>query len=132
MEKIKLYIPGSPEYETMIRLVAGSACTMSGFDIEATEDVKTALFEACKLVSCHGENCWTDEYEIEYAIDSGYLQIKVEDICQCHSLEKNCKPCSKCPEEGEIGKVLIRSLMDEVEAGRTEDDNKFVRMVKKI
>ena len=131
MDKIRLSIPGKPEYRTMIRLMSGSVAALSGLDIDAAEDIKTCVSEACKLISCHGEDRFSDEYEIEYLVESGTIEIKIVDRCKCHSIEKKCKPCTHCPEDGELGKVVIRSLMDEMEFGKDADGYKFVKMVKK-
>lgn len=131
MDKIKLSIPGKPEYRTMIRLISGSVAALSGLDMDAAEDIKTCVFEACKLVSCHEEDNFSDEYEIEYLIEDGNIEIQILDKCKCHTLSKHCKPCNHCPDDGEIGKVVIRSLMDEVDFGKDEDGYKFVKMVKK-
>ena len=44
-------------------------------------------------------------------------------------MEKTNKRCIDCPNEGEIGKLLIRSLMDSVEVS-CEDDKKTIVMTK--
>lgn len=132
MDNLKISIPGKPEYLTMIRLVSGSLASVAGFDVDCIEDIKTSIAEACKIVSCHGEEGFSDKYEIDCNIDKNYLDITVRDDCDMHSIEKIKKPCLHCPQEGDIGKIVIRSLMNEVEFGRDEKGHKFVKMVKKI
>ena len=132
MDTIKISIPGKPEYKTMIRLDAGSVASMAGFDVETIEDIKNAVNEGCKLVSCHGEERWSDKYIIEYRFELGHMEVSVTDDCVCHTLKKNRKPCMHCPEDGEIGKLLIRTIMDEVEFGRDESNRKFIKMVKSV
>ena len=53
MDNLKFIIPGKPEYLTMVRLAISSIATTAGFDLDAVEDIKTAVCEACKNVSCH-------------------------------------------------------------------------------
>ena len=95
MDNLKISIPGKPEYLTMVRLAATSIASMAGFDIEAAEDIKTAVSEACKNVACHGSSGFSTKYEIECNVDKGSIEIIVRDDCDCHTLEKTCKPCDK-------------------------------------
>jgi serine/threonine-protein kinase RsbW len=132
MDNLKISIPGKPEYLTMVRLAATSIASMAGFDIEAAEDIKTAVSEACKNVACHGSSGFSTKYEIECNVDKGSIEIIVRDDCDCHTLEKTCKPCLNCPEEGDLGIIVIKTLMDDVEFGRDDSVHKFVKMGKKL
>lgn len=132
MDKVTFTIPGKPEYLTMVRLAIGSIATNAGFDIDATEDIKTAVSEACKNVSCHGFDGFSDKYEVRCNIEKGRLEVIVKDDCDCHTLEKLCKPCQNCPQEGDIGIYIIKSLMNEVEFGKSEDGRKEIKMVKSL
>ena len=132
MDRLVFSIPGKPEYLTMIRLAIGSVASTAGFDIDATEDIKTAVSEACKNVSCHGFDGFSDKYELVCNVEKGRIEVIIKDDCDCHSLEKLCKPCQNCPQEGDIGIYIIKSLMNEVEFGKSEDGRKAIRMVKKI
>ena len=132
MDRLVFTIPGKPEYLTMIRLAIGSVATTAGFDLDAAEDIKTAVSEACKNVSCHGFDGFSDKYELICNVEKGKMEIIVRDDCDCHSLEKLCKPCQNCPQEGDIGIYIIKSLMNEVEFGKTEKGRKEIRMVKEL
>ena len=45
-----------------------------------------AVSEACKNVSCHGEQGLSDQYEISFKMDEGYLEIKVvECVWKAHA-----------------------------------------------
>lgn len=132
MDKVTFTIPGKPEYLTMVRLAIGSIATNAGFDIDATEDIKTAVSEACKNVSCHGFDGFSDKYEVRCNIEKGRLEVIVKDDCDCHTLEKLCKPCQNCPQEGDIGIYIIKSLMNEVKFGKSEDGRKEIKMVKNL
>ena len=131
MDKLKIIIPGKPEYLTMVRLAIGSIATTAGFPLDDIEDIKTAVEEACKNVTCHGHDKRADEYEIECSIDTGRLEIKVTDICECHTLEKINKACRHCPGEGNIALYMMQTLMDEVTVDNV-DGRKSIKMVKTL
>ena len=131
MDKIKITIPGKPEYLTMVRLAIGSIATMAGFPVDEIEDIKTAVEEACKNVTCHGHDKRADEYEVECGVDAGRLEITITDICECHTLEKVEKACRHCPGEGNIALYMMQTLMDEVNV-KNEDGRKSIKMVKTL
>ncbi len=129
MDKLKITIPGKPEYLTMVRLAIGSIAKTAGFPVDDIEDIKTAVEEACKNVSCHGHEKRADQYEVECDVDTGRLEITVRDICECHTLEKLSKACQHCPGEGNIALYMMQTLMDEVSVEK-EDERKVIKMVK--
>ncbi len=127
-EKFKFVIPGRPEHISTVRLAVGSVAASCGFDVEETEDIKTATGEACQLVSCHEMAGYAKEYTVECETEPGRIVISV--INTSHELmEKTNKRCLDCPNEGEIGKLLIRTLMDSVEVS-CEEDRKTIIMTK--
>lgn len=132
MDNLKFTIPGKPEYLTMVRLAISSIAANAGFDLDAAEDIKTAVSEACKLVSCHGFDGFSDKYEVQCNVENGKMEIIVEDMCEEHTLEKHEKPCCNCPQEGDIGVFVIHSLMNEVEFGRENNRRKSIKMVKNV
>lgn len=132
MDKLKLTVPGKPEYLTGMRLFVGSVASNAGFDIEQCEDIKTAVGEACKNVSCHGAVGFSEEYQLICSVEEGKMEILVKDKCDVHTLEKIAKPCQNCPKEGDIGIFVIKSLMDELEYGQDEEGYKFIKMVKNV
>lgn len=132
MDTLKFTIPGKPEYLTMVRLAIGSVATTAGFDLDAVEDIKTAVSEACKNISCHGFDGYSDKYELQCNVEEGKIEISVKDDCDAHSLQKLSKPCQNCPSEGDIGIYVIQTLMNEVEFGRGEDGRKSIKMVKNL
>ncbi|NLD11837.1 MAG: histidine kinase [Clostridiales bacterium] len=132
MDNLKFIIPGKPEYLTMVRLAISSIATTAGFDLEAVEDMKTAVCEACKNVSCHGFDGFSDKYEVDCNVEEGRIEIIVKDACDSHTLQKLTKPCQNCPKEGDLGIFVIESLMNDVEFGRGDDGRKSIRMVKSI
>lgn len=131
MDKLSLKIPGKPEYIKGTRLFIGSVAANSGFDVEQCEDLKTAVSEACKNVSCHGSLGFSDEYEVACLIEQNKITVTVTDLSESHQLEKLNKPCKHCPKEGDLSIFIIRSLVDELEFGNNEDGLKYITMVKR-
>ena len=131
MDNLKITIPGKPEYLTMVRLAIGSIATTAGFPVDDIEDIKTAVEEACKNVTCHGHDKRADEYEIQCGVEAGRMEITVRDTCECHTLEKVNKACRHCPGEGNIALYMMQTLMDEVHVEH-EEERKVIRMVKAL
>ncbi len=132
MDNLSIKIPGKPEYLTMVRLAIGSIAKNAGFDVDDIEDIKNAVEEACKNVSCHGFEKHADQYEVACAVEEGRIEIAVRDDCDQHTLEKMAKPCRNCPNEGNLGIYVIQTLMDEVEIGKRENGRKEIKMVKAL
>jgi serine/threonine-protein kinase RsbW len=130
-DRAKFTIPGKPAYLTMVRLAIGAIADMMGFDIEEIEDIKTAVSEACKNISCHGLSGFAEEYTVECVADDKYLEIYVTDNSSGHVLEKVAKPCLDCPNEGNLGIFVIQSLMNEVELIDNTQGKKTIKMVKR-
>jgi len=130
-DKLKFTIPGKPEYLTMVRLAIGSVADTMGFDFEEIEDIKTAVSEACKNVSCHGLEGFAEEYSVECVAEEGCLEIYVTDSSGGQVLERLAKPCQVCPSEGNLAIFVIQSLMSEVEILDTAQGKKTIKMVKR-
>jgi len=132
MDNLKFIIPGKPEYLMMVRLAIGSIAKTAGFNLDDIEDIKTAVEEACKNVSCHGFDGYADQYEVQCSVENGRIEITVKDDCNEHTLEKLAKPCQNCPSEGNLAIYVIQSLMNEVEFGKEENGQKIIKMVKAL
>lgn len=131
MDKLSLKIPGKPEYIKGTRLFIGSVAANAGFDVEQCEDLKTAVSEACKNISCHGSLGFSDEYEVACLLEQNKIMVTVTDLSDSHQIEKLNKPCKHCPKEGDLSIFIIRSLVDELEFGDNEDGLKYITMVKR-
>lgn len=132
MDTLKFEIPGRPEYLRMVRLAISSVAATAGFDVEEIDDMKNAVCEACKNVTCHGFSGFSDLYLIELHVDRGAMEIIVRDECDQHTLEKMSYPCRKCPQEGDLGVYVIQSLVNEVKFTRDENGRKEIRMLKRV
>lgn len=129
-DKLKFVIPGKPQYITIVRLAAGSAADNAGFNVDEIEDIKTAVGEACKNISCHGSEGFAEQYEVECLIEEGRMEIYVTDTSSNHKLKKLKKPCLDCPNEGDLGLYIIQSLMNSVELIEGPNCKKTIKMIK--
>ena len=129
-DKLKFVIPGKPEYITMVRLAVGSIADTAGFDYEEIEDIKTAVSEACKNITCHGSEGFAEEYEVECIVEKDRIQITVRDTSEGHNLKKLKKPCLACPNEGNLSLYVINTLMSDVEIIKEENCKNTIKMIK--
>ena len=131
-DTIKFSIPGKPEYLQMVRMSLGALASGAGFDVDATDDIKVAVEEACKLIACHGHaGGFSESYEIEVLSEDEKMTVVVSDYCSCGTIDReNFKYCMNCPEEGNMSRVVIETLMDSFDVEVREDGNKRLTMVK--
>lgn len=127
---LKFSVPGNPEYAQVVKTAAQSAAGLADYTVEAVEDIGIAVGEACKLITCHGFDGWSNSYDIECIIEENQMQITISDECCKHEIKKDKRPCIDCPNEGNLGMLVIKSLMDEVEIIKGEGKEKSIRMVK--
>ena len=133
MDSLKIEVPGKPAYLSAVRLAIGSIAATAGFDLDAAEDIKTAVTEACKNVSCHGIDGFSDKYEVDLEVEEGHIGITVKDDCDSHTYEQICENCKKCPEECDLGIMVIKSLMSDVDVITCDDEgHKSITMMRKI
>ena len=128
-DRFKFVMPGRPEYISTMRLALGGIASQAGFDVEEIDDIRTAVGEACQLIFCHEMEGYSKEYTLECEMDPGRLEIKVINSSD-ELIEKTNKRCLDCPNEGELGKLLIKSLMDDVEVCCDENSRKMIKMIK--
>ena len=76
---LRFSIPGRPEYVKIAKLAVGSAAGTANFNIEAIEDIEIAVGEACKNITCHGFDGFSNFYEVECRIDEDKIIITVSD-----------------------------------------------------
>ncbi|MEA4921970.1 MAG: ATP-binding protein [Eubacteriaceae bacterium] len=127
---LEMTVPGNPEYIKIAKMAAGAAASLEGFDIEKVDDIKMAVGEACKAITCHGFEGWSENYQLAMDMAGKVLTIEVEDKLCKHQVSKGTRPCMDCPGEGDLGIQIIKSLMDDVEIVKAGDGCRSIRMVK--
>ncbi len=128
---LKFSVPGKPEYVRTVRLAISSLANCAGFDIEAVEDIKVAVSEACNNVVRHGKSEKKDTYEIACEVEENRMTISVTDQAGGYDLAKYQKPSIENPiKEGGLGIYIIKALMDEVDIFSEIGSGTNIKMVK--
>ncbi len=127
---IKFTVTGKPEYIKVVRMGIAALASNAGFDVEAVDDIKLAVEEACKAITCHGFNTWTNLYEVSCELHEEKMTIFVADLGNGRDIEKAYRPCKNCPQDGDLAMLLIKTLMDEVEIKAISNEQKSIVMVK--
>ncbi|MBQ4576710.1 MAG: ATP-binding protein [Firmicutes bacterium] len=126
---LKLQLPGKPQYVSTVRMVIASLANSVGFDVEAIEDMKVAVSEACTNAVCHGGS-GENLYEVSFELSDEQLCICVQDQGEGYDMNEYQKPDLDCPKEGGLGLFIIQTLMDEVESISEPGKGTKIRMVK--
>lgn len=129
---LKLSVPGKPEYVSLVRLAISSVANHAGFDIEAIEDIKVAIAEACNNAVLHGNKGCIENYEVEICVKDNSLKIEVRDNGKGYNSLDYKEPDIQCPKEGGLGIFIIKSLMDHVEIYSEDGKGTTIRMIKYI
>ena len=127
---LKFSVPGKPEYVGTVRLAVSSLANCAGFDIEAIEDIKVAVSEACTNVVCHCKPNRDDCYEVACELGNGRIIISVIDRAGGYDTAKYQRPAMDNPKEGGLGLFIIKALMDEVDIFSELGMGTSIKMVK--
>ena len=126
---MKISVPGKPEYVGTVRMAISCLANNAGFDVEAIEDIKVAVSEACTNAICHGKdkNC---SYEVSCELEKDKLIVSVADDAGGYDPSRYREPCLAVPKEGGLGLFIIRALMDEVDISTELGTGTKIKMVK--
>jgi serine/threonine-protein kinase RsbW len=132
--RIELSIPGRPEYVGVARLAILGVASRMRFSYDEVEDIRLAVGEACTtaIERANGLLPSGQTIHVRCLIDSDRLVVEVQDEVPARESEK--LPLSDGPlDERNLGSVLIRILMDDVEIVHdTETGGRVVRMIKYV
>lgn len=135
-DNFKLMVPGKPEYVGAVRLAVSSLANNAGFDIEAIEDIKVAVSEACTNIVRHGNVELKEGEHIEYSVTcqicDDRLSISVEDNGAGYDTSDYKEPELPSEEAGGLGIFIIRALMDEVEVKSEIGIGTHIKMTKYV
>ena len=127
---IRISMPGKPEYTQALRLAIGSLACQQAFNVEQVEDLKLAVSEACKLVTCHGVDLRPDVYNMTVEMYDSAMQITVTDEGCNFALEKKDRFCENCPGDGNLSLLVVKSLVDDVKVIKNDLGQRTIIMVK--
>lgn len=105
---IQLRVPAEPEFLGIVRLACAGIAHRLGLDHEVSEDFKLAATEACG----HLLNLGSQEIEINWDIASDAVSLQVQAVGE---IDEDLVDDEADLEWKDIGLLLIRSVMDEVE-----------------
>ncbi|MDR3364900.1 MAG: ATP-binding protein [Clostridiales Family XIII bacterium] len=114
-DRLKLHVPGKPEYVGTIRLAAASVASFAGFDIEAIEDIKVAISEACTNIVCHSHDETDFAYDVILDLEDIKLTITVKDTGVGFGVDNYVEPIPGEVRGSGLGIFIIKALMDEVD-----------------
>lgn len=128
-DTLKISVPSNARYVSTVRLAISSMANQAGFDIEAIEDIKVAVSEACTNIIKHGE-IGDLAYNVTCVIDKDKLEIAVEDDGVGYDLGEYKEPDLSDPKEGGLGVFIIRALMDDVVVSSNRGSGTSIQMTK--
>ncbi|WPX09188.1 ATP-binding protein [Anaerocellum danielii] len=108
MDQIMLTIPPKAEYIMVVRLTLSGIAARAGFDFETIEDLKMAISEVFNLFEIEKLK---GKISVEFNIASEYLDIRID------------VPNGE-PTDNELAKMILQTLIDEVEFEKTEDGHR--------
>jgi serine/threonine-protein kinase RsbW len=129
---LKFSVPGKAEYVSTVRLAVSSLANRAGFDIEAIEDIKVAVSEACSNIICHSEIGEDRIYHIICELSEDKLEICVEDDGVGFDIAQYEAPDLDNLQSGGLGVFLMKALMDDVQVCAEVGVGTSIRMTKFI
>ena len=131
-DRLTLNVPGKAEYVGTVRMAVGHVASRAGFDIEAIEDIKIAVSEACTNIILHAQGDMVFNYDILIELDESAFAITVEDTGTGFGLETYEPPDPGEPRSSGLGIFNIRALMDEVDIHSEPGSGTKIRMAKAL
>lgn len=129
-DSVNLSLPCKPEYVSIARLTASFVANQMGFNIEAIEDIKLAVGEACNNAVLHSGDSST--YQLELKNMENSLIIEVKDSGRGFDIEAYKAPELEQLQENGLGLFIIKSLMDDVEIQTLEGNGTKIIMSKDV
>lgn len=113
LDQVSISLPCKSEYVSIARLSASVIASQMGFDIEAIEDIKVAVGEACNNAVIHSHSEST--FDIAFKVLEQAFVCEVTDSGNGFDLNEYHEPDLGNPKGNGLGIFIMKSLMDEVE-----------------
>ena len=114
-ERLALSVPGKPEYVGTVRIAIAHAASSAGFDIDAIDDIKVAVSEACTNIVCHAHKNSDFTYDVVLELEEAKLTIIVKDGGVGFGVDDYVEPVPGESRGNGLGIFIIKALMDEVD-----------------
>ena len=134
---VEVRLPNRPEFVAVARLAVSAVACRLNFDIEAIEDIKVAVGEACNNAIEHGcpSSDGAEMISLRCEIEEEALVITVSDsgdgFDPATATRQRSQGAVTLSERG-LGMLLIEALMDEAAFSSIPGDGTKVRMVKRL
>jgi len=124
--RLELRFPSDPRLLRTIRSLVGQMSELCGFPDDETQFIILAVDEACSNVMRHSYGGRTDgEITLTVAANGDRIEFVLVDKGQRWQPDQQPKRSLDEIRPGGLGMYLIRSVMDEVRYGRTENGNEL-------
>lgn len=132
-DKLKLSVPGKPEYLGVVRLAVSSAANAAGFAMEDIEDITIAVSEVCTHIFCSNNS---SSYEVSCEMGENGMSISIDDLGE--NSDEDLHPCFCLPVtnffpdvyDPSISMIMLNALMDEVDIFSCSGGDVMIRMRK--
>lgn len=134
---VEVRLPNRAEFVAVARLAVSAVASRLQFDVEAIEDIKVAVGEACTNAIEHGcpATLGSEMITVRCDLEEAALVITVQDpgdgFDPASATRQQRHGTMTLTERG-LGMLLIESLMDEVDFSSRPGDGTQVRMVKRL
>jgi len=125
-------MPGKPDYVGTVRMAVAHVASHAGFDIEAIDDIKVAVSEACTNIICHSHTHADFTYDVIIERDERSLAITVKDSGIGFDTEGYVEPVPGETRGSGMGIFILRALMDEVDIKSELGVGTNIRMTKHL
>ncbi len=125
--QVELKIPRKPEFVRLARTTAWALAAQLDFHISHADDIKLAVSEACTNAVEHVPDEQCEEIVVRFVVDPGRFTVEVLDSGPGFDVTQ-VGHCSS--DDGGLGLVIIRSVMDEVDVVCDPKTGTCVRMTK--
>lgn len=112
LDQVSISLPCKSEYVSITRLSSSVIASQMGFDIEAIEDIKVAVGEACNNAIIHSQ-C-ESTFNITFQVVEQTFICEVTDCGNGFDLNEYSEPDLNDPKGNGLGIFIMKSLMDEV------------------
>ena len=127
---LKFSMPGKPEYVGTVRMAVAHIAANIGFDIEAIDDIKVAVSEACTNIIIHSHNHTDFSYDVIIEREEKSLAITVTDRGIGFETNEYIEPVPGETRGSGMGIFIVRALMDEVDIQSEVGVGTNIRMTK--
>ena len=132
VDRFTLNVPGKPDYVGTVRMTVAHIASRAGFDIEAIDDIKVAVSEACTNIIMHAHDDDAYNYEVLIELGEDVLAITVKDDGEGFGIEDYEPPTPGGSQGSGLGIFIIKAMMDEVDIQSEQGVGTTIRMSKRL